>query len=91
MLYNLSMRDKEFDGIDDYNNQQWGNIDEPYYYLSEEELDELEAEVKQKAKERIINLLKENSKCTLDGGHDTNGYCFCEAIDLIKETANGAA
>jgi hypothetical protein len=38
--------------------------------------------------EKIVNLLKENSKCTLDGGHDTNGYCFCEAIELIKEKNN---
>ena len=34
--------------------------------------------------EKIISLLKENSKCKLDGGHDKNGFCFCEAIQLIK-------
>jgi hypothetical protein len=34
---------------------------------------------------RIINLLKDNSRCTLDGGHDTNGFCFCEAIPLIQK------
>lgn len=34
--------------------------------------------------EHIIKLLKENSKCKLDGGHDKTGFCFCEAIELIK-------
>ena len=32
----------------------------------------------------IIDLLKESSRCRLDGGHDNNGFCFCEAIALIK-------
>jgi hypothetical protein len=36
------------------------------------------------AKERIIELLKDNSKCALDKGHDTKGYCFCEAVTIIK-------
>jgi hypothetical protein len=31
-----------------------------------------------------IAMLKENSKCRIDGGHDTDGYCFCEAIRLIQ-------
>jgi hypothetical protein len=34
--------------------------------------------------ENIIKLLKENSRCRIDGGHDTEGYCFCEAIRLIQ-------
>ena len=36
------------------------------------------------AEERIIELLKDNSKCALDKGHDTKGYCFCEAVTIIK-------
>lgn len=40
---------------------------------------------KQDENYRIVNLLKENSKCRLDGGHDTNGFCFCEAILLIQK------
>lgn len=40
---------------------------------------------KQDENYRIVNLLKENSKCKLDGGHDKTGFCFCEAIELIKE------
>jgi hypothetical protein len=36
------------------------------------------------AEERIVKLLAESSKCTLDGGHHPFGYCFCEAIALIK-------
>ena len=35
-------------------------------------------------RERIIELLKDNSKCALDKGHDTKGYCFCEAVTIIK-------
>ena len=34
---------------------------------------------------KVIKLLKENSKCSLDGGHDKNGYCFCEAILLNQK------
>jgi len=35
-------------------------------------------------RERIVSLLVESSKCTLDSGHHKLGYCFCEAIALIK-------
>lgn len=41
-------------------------------------------------RDSIIDLLKQNSKCKLDGGHDTKGYCFCEAINLIEERYHGA-
>ena len=34
--------------------------------------------------DHIIKLLDENQKCRLDGGHDTQGYCFCIARQLIK-------
>jgi hypothetical protein len=37
----------------------------------------------------IIDLLKDSSKCRIDGGHDTKGYCFCEAINLIEERYHG--
>jgi len=37
-------------------------------------------------RERIIELLKDNSKCALDKGHDTKGYCFCEAVTIIKNS-----
>ena len=39
-------------------------------------------------RERIIKLLAENSKCTLDGGHNQLGYCFCEAVAIIKGETN---
>lgn len=34
------------------------------------------------AKEEMMAMLRENSKCTI-GTHNTKGFCFCEAIDLI--------
>ena len=34
------------------------------------------------AKEELMTMLRENSKCTI-GTHDTKGFCFCEAISLI--------
>lgn len=34
---------------------------------------------------QAIDLLKENSRCRIDGGHDTEGHCFCEAIRLIQD------
>jgi hypothetical protein len=34
--------------------------------------------------ERIVKALSEQSKCKLDGGHNTEGFCFCEATKLIK-------
>jgi hypothetical protein len=37
---------------------------------------------------RIIGLLKDSSRCALDKGHDTKGYCFCEAVELIKGEFN---
>ena len=44
---------------------------------------ELERAIKAE-RERIIKLLDENQKCRLDGGCDTQGYCFCIARQLIK-------
>ena len=38
--------------------------------------------------ERIIRLLKDSGRCALDKGHDTKGYCFCEAVELIKGEFN---
>jgi len=40
------------------------------------------------AEARIINLLIENSECALDGGHNKLGYCFCEAVELIRGESN---
>ena len=36
-------------------------------------------------RERIIALLENRSKCSYE--HDYNGYCYCEEIELIRETA----
>jgi hypothetical protein len=44
--------------------------------------------IRSEERERIIKLLAENSKCTLDGGHNQLGYCFCEAVALIKGETN---
>lgn len=91
------MRDEEFDGIDDYNNQQWNNIDEPYYYLSEQELDELTATVRQEERELIIKLLEQH-KQTSKSVSGFLGVCTCglpidDYIDhlqrLIKGESNG--
>jgi hypothetical protein len=47
-----------------------------------------ESFIKTEERNRIIKLLAENSKCTLDGGHNQLGYCFCEAVELIKGESN---
>lgn len=38
----------------------------------------------ERERERIVSFLVESSKCTLDGGHNQLGYCFCKAVELIK-------
>jgi len=36
------------------------------------------------AEKQVVELLRDKSKCRLDGGHNTKGFCFCEAIEIIK-------